>query len=182
MPRKAVEIKPKIPEYVEPRNCPITPEDTAQLDFTQKFCSDNGLSITTFGPVGKSHFDGRAFECALHGFQKLLLVAGKALATQWCRALLDFANTNRPYQEHVKKRSMHPYVKDSSPTPIPEQFAFRISFWDENIDRPVAPYVAEIRLLDGRLSYFTADDNQQLVLAFEETFSQSIARSKDSMD
>ena len=58
---------------------------------------------------------------------------------------------------------------------VPEQLAYRISFWDENIDRPVAPYIAEIRLLDGKLSYFTADENQQLVLVFEESFADSMS-------
>jgi hypothetical protein len=89
--------------------------------------------------------------------------------------MLSFAQTSQLYKDYIKERSTWKNEQHPSPTPIPEQFAYRISFWDENIDRPVAPYIAEIRLLDGKLSYFTADDNQQLVLVFEESFADSLA-------
>ena len=82
----------------------------------------------------------------------------------------SFAQTSQLYKDYIKERSTWEKKPYPSPTPIPEQFAYRISFWDENIDRPVAPYIAEIRLFDGELSYFTADENQQLVLTFEEAF------------
>ena len=53
--------------------------------------------------------------------------------------------------------------------------AFRISFWDENVDRQPSPYISEIRLLDGRFSYFTSDDLQRLVLVREESFDDAQA-------
>ena len=73
------------------------------------------------------------------------------------------------YEEFLKNWTSSPHCHHVSSTPSSDQIAFRINFWDENIDRPVAPYIAEIRLLDDKLSYFTADENQCLVLTFEET-------------
>jgi hypothetical protein len=107
------------------------------------------------------------------------LEEARALSARCCKALLEFAHTNQEYKEFIKRRSTDKHVKYPSATPIPEQFAFRISFWDENIDRQPQPYIAEIRLLDGGLSYFTANENQQLVLTFEEPFPQYIAYTKN---
>ena len=49
-----------------------------------------------------------------------------------------------------------------------KEIVFRISFWTDSIDRPLAPAIAEIRFCEGSCEYFTADDNQQLIKVFEE--------------
>lgn len=41
------------------------------------------------------------------------------------------------------------------------ELAFRIDFWDENVDRPLYPYVAQIRLLQSKLYYHYADPKTQ---------------------
>jgi hypothetical protein len=87
--------------------------------------------------------------------------------------LFDFVRKDASCVEYVQKRSLWPREEHPSPTPIPEQLAFRISFWDENIDRQIAPYIAEIRLLDGKLKYYTADEGQRLELVYEETFDEA---------
>ena len=80
------------------------------------------------------------------------------------------------YEEFLKNWTSSPHCHHVSSTPSSDQIAFRINFCDENIDRPVAPYIAEIRLLDDKLSYFTADENQCLVLVFEETVKDNLQR------
>ena len=70
-----------------------------------------------------------------------------------------------------KKNSLN----DSSVIPEPRHLSFRISFWDENVDRQSAPYIAEIHLMDKKFSYFTSDDLQRLVLVREESFDDALA-------
>lgn len=174
-PRGAVNPKPQLPQYVPLPGQYVPPVAKAQDELIEKFCKQNNLAITIWGVVGKHYFDCRPFDFALRGSQNINLEQAKALATRCNKELVSFAQTSQLYKDYIKERSTWKNEQHPSPTPIPEQFAYRISFWDENIDRPVAPYIAEIRLLDGKLVYFTADDNQQLVLAFEESFADSLA-------
>jgi hypothetical protein len=174
-PRQSVNPRPRLPEFIPIRGSYDSPIMMAQIELVKKFCATNNLAITTFGTVGKHYFDSRAFDFALRSSQSISLEQAKALATRCNKELVSFAQTSQVYKDYIKERSTWKHERYPSPTPIPEQFAYRISFWDENIDRPVAPYIAEIRLLDGKLSYFTADDNQHLVLVFEESFADSLA-------
>jgi hypothetical protein len=174
-PRGAVNPKPQLPQYVPLPGQYVPPVAKAQDELIERFCKQNNLAITIWGVVGKHYFDHRPFEFALRSSQNISLEQAKALAARCNKEMLSFAQTSQLYKDYIKERSTWKNEQHPSPTPIPEQFAYRISFWDENIDRPVAPYIAEIRLLDGKLSYFTADDNQQLVLVFEESFADSLA-------
>ena len=173
-PRGTVNPKPQLPGYAHlPGEC-VLPAVGAEEELIEKFCKQNNLAFTIWGVVGKHYFDSRPFQFALRGSQTLSLEQAKSLAARCNKELLSFTQTNQMYKDYIKERSTWRNEKYPSPTPIPEQLAYRISFWDENIDRPVAPYIAEIRLLDGRLSYFTADENQQLVLVSEESFADSL--------
>lgn len=39
--------------------------------------------------------------------------------------------------------------------------AFKIAFWDENVDRPLAPYLAQVRFADGVIYYHYANPSTQ---------------------
>jgi hypothetical protein len=179
-PRGAVHPNLQLPQYIPLPGQYVPPVAKAQDELIERFCKQNNLVITIWGVVGKHYFDCRPFDFVLRGSQTLNLEQAKSLAARCNKELLSFAQTNQLYKDYIKERSTWKNEKHPSPTPIPEQFAYRISFWDENIDRPVAPYIAEIRLLDGTLSYFTADENQQLILAFEEQFPESLTNSSAS--
>ena len=88
--------------------------------------------------------------------------------------MLSYIKSSQSYKEVLEAWASHHKNFCNFSEPASDQIAFRINFWDENIDRPVAPYIAEIRLLDDKLSYFTADENQRLVLVFEETVKDNL--------
>ena len=139
-----------------------------EIETLKKLCLQENLSITTIGSVGRSPFDIRPLDFALHGSQQLNLEKARSLAKTCLQRAFAYIQNSTAYKEVIEKWISSPQYHPSS-TPSSDQIAFRINFWDENIDRPVAPYIAEIRLLDDKLSYFTADENQCLVLTFEET-------------
>ncbi len=47
-------------------------------------------------------------------------------------------------------------------------FCFRITFWDEHLNRVEEPYIAQIQCRDGKIHYFAADEGQRLYQVFEE--------------
>jgi hypothetical protein len=174
-PRKAVSPKPKIPT---PSCLPMRiecPFLKAEFEIAQKICKNNALDIVILGCVGEHYFDSRPINFALRGPQSLSLDESRKLAAKCSQELWDFIRKDKRCLEYIKETSSIPHEKYSSPTPILEHLAFRISFWDENVDRVTEPYIAEIRLLDAKLKYFTADENQFLVQVYEETFDNALA-------
>ncbi len=53
------------------------------------------------------------------------------------------------------------YPKMNYPPVTNKSLAIRIDFWDENVDRPLHPYIAEIRLVEEKIYYYYADPKTQ---------------------
>jgi hypothetical protein len=138
------------------------------------FCHDHNLVPLTIGPVGNSICDDRPFQCLLMGRQQLTLNEAHQLGASCFKDCFRFVENDKEACEYLQKRSTWGYEKNPSSTPIPEHIAFRITFWDENVDRHVQPYIAEIRYLDGVFEYFTADEVQKLVLVHRETVDEAM--------
>ena len=154
-------------------NNPLSQEQICEL---KDLCSKTLLAITAVGTVGKTYFDSRPFDFALRGTQRLNLKESRDLVSTCLQHTLEYIKNSQQHKELIKKWSSERRNYRPGLDPASDQIAFRINFWDENIDRPVAPYIAEIRLLDDKLSYFTADENQCLVLVFEETVKDNLQR------
>ncbi len=56
----------------------------------------------------------------------------------------------------------------------PSKLGFKIGFWNENVDRPLSPYLAHILVADRTVKYYYADPNTQALQEppIEETFDQ----------
>ena len=152
------------------------------ISFLRERCRETELSLIVVGGVGKTPFDSRGLNFSLSGTQRLTLADAKLFASKWVQYTTDYSQSSQLYKEHLRLRHEQMPRECPSPDPTPQQIAFRISFWDENLDRPVAPFIAEIRLLDEKLSYFTADDNQCLVLKFEESFADALVRQQTELE
>lgn len=57
----------------------------------------------------------------------------------------------------------------------PEQIGFKITFWDENVNRQQAPYLAQVRLVDGNFKYYYADPITQ---ALQEPIVESVEETR----
>jgi hypothetical protein len=146
-----------------------TPAGKCELGFAQKFCKENDLEIVTFGCVGKDYFDIRDFNFVFCGKKNLNLDQAKKLAKQCFHDFFDFEQRDRDCLEFIKlKRATRPRV-----VPLTGQLGLRISFWDDYLDRVVSPNIAEIRYLDGKFTFYTADEHQVLKLVHEETIQET---------
>ena len=138
------------------------------------FCTHHNLMPLAMGPVGDSVCSDRPFDFLLMGHQKLSLIEAHQLGASCFRECFNYVKEDKESLQFLKNRCSWGFRIYPSPTPVPEHIAFRISFWDENIDRPVQPYIAEIRYFDGVFKYYTADEVQKLVLVHEETFDEAM--------
>ena len=174
VPRKKADSKVKVPTYSRPSPGAFA-IGTALFGFAKKFADGNGLGVITIGTAGEKENDSRAFDLVLCGGQCITLEEAKKLAATCSKELLEFVRKDQECLAYLKDRSTWVGSKDSSTFPEPRHTAFRISFWDENIDRQPAPFIAEIRVIGDTFKYFTADEGQRLVLVHEETFDEAQA-------
>jgi hypothetical protein len=104
--------------------------------------------------------------------ERLNLDQGRELVKNLTQEIWDYFNVKREYaihraDEYSNKFSDSPYI-------IPSLVGFKISFWDESIDRILPPHIAEIKVYEGHVYYYFADpETQYLKEPIVETFEQA---------
>jgi hypothetical protein len=179
LPKTIEREKPKVPTLTKLSwNCE-TPLGNAEFDLMNKYCEKNNLHLLVIGGIGKDYIDSPPFGAALMGRQLITLEEARLLSSQFGNIILHFAQTNRHCIALMEERSKDKFWKDTATKAEPRHIAFRISFWDENIDRISPPHIAEIRVLRDTISYFTADEYQRLVLIHEASLSNILKNAFD---
>jgi hypothetical protein len=171
-PRKVIDPKPTIPLL---RSIPRPLDgEKALFSFLREYCKKLDLGLIAMGYVGPTWKDKSVYGFAVISRQLKNFEDARKLACICARDTFDFVKHDKGCLEHIKSQSALDFPIHPSSTPVPAHVAFRISFWDENVDRPVQPYIAEIRYLNGVFKYYTADDLQKLVLVYQETFDEAM--------
>ncbi len=104
--------------------------------------------------------------------RKLTLEQGKRLAAEMLKMTLDLGLSTPIYERYFKelKADYQTYTNSSTmqraAAKVPERvtpdlFGFKVGFWDENVDRPLYPYLAQIRAAAGKVYFYYADPKTQ---------------------
>jgi hypothetical protein len=151
----------------------LTPSARYFFDFSKNLCSKNHLEYVVDG-VCESHKDSRPFEFVLRSTQTPNLSQARKLAASCAKETLSYVQNNKEMIEYVKERKT--WERELFPRDFPERchITFRISFWDEYVNRVAKPCIAEIRVAGESFKYYTADEGQRLVLAYEETWDDAM--------
>lgn len=102
--------------------------------------------------------------------RKVTLEIGKALAIDFLNAYFLELRTNQDVLSWYKELTeWHP--KRYNGNLGLKNIRIRIAFWDENVERPKAPYLSEIDFAYGKFHYYEADpETQALKLVLEEPY------------
>ncbi len=110
--------------------------------------------------------------------RKLTLEEAKILAADLLKDVFKSVMSDPLYEAYFKKLNKEEPGHPSQTSR--EYFGFRVAFWDKNMDRPLAPYVAQIRAVDGRVEFYYADPETQalqtpaaLTISYEDLLSQN---------
>jgi hypothetical protein len=114
----------------------------------------------------------KPYQLALFGSASMTIEKARKMSKDCSFELLKAVKKEFPTSSPYQKKK----AKESGKDPLLDEIAFRISFWDDNLDRPRAPDIAEIRYAQGDCEYYTADDNQRLVLVFSEAAEDASTR------
>ena len=179
VPRKQCIKKLKIPVLTRLSSMQQTPVSLAEFEFAKKLCKKHNLVFLIHGSVGVEYLTTYPIEFAMRGSQELNLEQARLLASKCAKSIFEFARTNKQVSTWMKERSQNPKLKDPEAVFQPRHQAFRISFWDENIDRVPPGYIAEIRVEGESFKYYTSDDYQRLQLVHEEQFDDAMKLLKE---
>ncbi len=100
----------------------------------------------------------------LNSPEKITLEKVKPLIAKFITALVDTMYENPLFADYYKK-SLAESGYERTHLGL-QDLAFRLDFWDENVDRPLYPYIAQVRLADGIVYYYYANPKTG---ALEET-------------
>ena len=127
--------------------------------FADKVASDNHMVKLKIGHGGL--VDGKKSRWTVHWVsdEKMNLDQAKILASSIYKTMWKEIYDNAVFLSHLKERAI-----DDSSIKIkiePQMVGFKINFWDEDVNRPICPYISQIRLADGLFYYYFADPETQ---------------------
>lgn len=162
----------KIPVF---KNAPSDPPFWKSMgSFMVAFAKQHRLFPLSLIPVGEDYYDAVSFGFAVWGKEKVAFHEAHLMGAQCARDFLNFIQKDKACKKFMLWRSKDRHFKDPATIPEPRHFAFRISFWDEAINRQPSPFIAEIRYDQSVFKYFTSDEGQRLVLVHEESFDEAM--------
>lgn len=72
---------------------------------------------------------------------------------------------------------MHQKQPGYDPVLTPKRMGMKIAFWDKNVDRPLPPNLAQIKVMEGSIYYFQANPkDQSLQNPYVESFEDAFAK------
>lgn len=81
-----------------------------------------------------------------------------------------------PIERAKKKNCQNSYIQDE---PQVHKISLKIAFWDENVERPHKPYLAEILFSKGIFYYYYANPKtQKLKLVSQESYEETVKNTK----
>lgn len=94
-----------------------------------------------------------AFALSLTSDKKMTLDEAKPFVKKLARDYLAETTKNKTISQYL--------IGDQHDVIHPAFFGFRLAFWDENVDRPLYPYLAQVRFADETIYFYYADPSTQ---------------------
>jgi hypothetical protein len=108
------------------------------------------------------------------------IISARVLALSFTKAYLSELLSNKyTLAWYGQKQKRYPKY-------FPEKLSLknvgiRIAFWDQNVERPKAPYLAEIDFYENTFRYYEADpQTQALKLVLEESYEKALSQVAES--
>ncbi len=109
--------------------------------------------------------------------QKLTIDEARPVIVKAIEGFLQLIYSNSGFQNDVvdmRKRYPRWTIGDVAP----DKIGIKLAFWDENVDRPLPPYLAQVRVVGGKILYFEANAHDQSLREppYSETIEEAFAK------
>ncbi len=130
-----------------------------------KLCSKYNLHISTLKHAALGQKSYREIAAGFWAQNKnMSLDEAKKFSREFINDFLGIIHNKKLIEKNNRKDDL--VLKDLQQNL--NWFCFRITFWDESLNRVEEPHIAQIQCQDGKILYFTADEGQRLQQIFEE--------------
>ena len=125
--------------------------------FAKQYAREHSLTFINTGCGSLADAKEGVWIVNLTSNQKLTIEEARQAATDLAFQLLHMVHHDPSFANYCKV-SASPH----SSTEIKDEYVgFQLTFWDQDTNRPLNPYIAQIRLADGNLYYHYADQYTQ---------------------
>jgi hypothetical protein len=125
--------------------------------FAKVLAKEHQLEFLNSGVGIIANADQAIWAISLVSRQQMTLEQGRQFATTIAHKLYKKVLDDPLFAQYCQEMS---FIHKSSEVKK-EYVAFRLAFWDKNTNRPLYPYLAQIRLADGNFFYHYADHETQ---------------------
>jgi hypothetical protein len=149
----------------------------AMDDYGERFAKSHGMKFLYLGDVTGTQ---RSFYCiALLDNRPTTIEQGKKFAIYLLR---DFANMMHTDGAVLNCFKFYKKMSPEKPLKLPlKKIGFKITYWDNDMNRFKPPYLAEIIFAEGVCYYYEADPvSQKKRLVFKESYEDALQSSKTS--
>lgn len=170
---------PDVPDHEKYTGSPEERAMSWELDsYASKLAQTYGMK---FHRVGDTTEDQESdYFISFQDQHRITLEEGKIFAATFAENFLHKLRTDpivlkyhEKTQNQRKKMRYPPFISDEI---VPRQMGFQIGYWDENVERPQKPYLAQILFVGGIFYFYEADPKTQaLQLVYEESYEEALA-------
>lgn len=112
--------------------------------------------------TGRSFFSNpydKLWGFALMDSRKLTIEQARPIMVNMAQSFLQLLNQNKCFKIYL--RNDKPKRMDPDKDPLYPLIAIKVAFWDQDVNRPPQPYVADMRFEDGKITYYVANPKDQ---------------------
>lgn len=143
-------------------------------DFGKKLAQKNEMKFLRSGVGAIVNSNLTAWDLSLTSNKNWTIEQARPIIVSMIKEFLNLVLDNPDIENYIKKISSNRPSFNSELSP--RRIGFKLAFWDENVDRPLPPYLAQIKVMEGKIFYFYANPKDQslqqppVVETFEEAF------------
>jgi hypothetical protein len=147
--------------------------DKSLANFGEQLAKKNGMKClkTHVGSIVDSKIV--AWDISLLSDQQLTIEQARPMVVAMIKDFWKKVNDDPSFDNGLKE--LHKTMSWYSPELTPKRLGIRIAFWDKDVNRPLPPYISQIKVLEGRIEYYQANPKDQSLLPpYIETFEQAL--------
>ena len=139
-------------------------------DYAEAYCKKNNMELIHIGGFTDAT-KNIWFGMWLRSFSNQTLEDARVQVRALVKDFLHTLENDECAQFCLQETQNSIFYRKTPNVAILDLLGVKIAYWDQNVNRPLPPYLAEITFYDHKFRYYQADPKTQaLVLCFEEAF------------
>ena len=143
-------------------------------DYSVKYCKQNNMDLIHIGDFSYPD-EHLMYGLWFRSYSSVTLEEGRAYAVTFVNDLVSMLQNNDIATTHFEQTKR--FYSPNNSVVDRSLVGLKIAYWDKNVNRPNAPYLAEVIFCKDSFRYYEADaKTQALTLILEESYDNAIKK------